>query len=245
VDLEPQLRGKINSFNGKVGLYIKDLTNGQEISINGNEPFPTASTSKLIVAMAAYKSSGRNPGSLSANMPQLVSDMIVYSSNGAFGELVEQLGSPTLEKTCRELDLRSTAIHNEPAYQKTGYHSISTARDMGKALENLLSGRYIGNNNSKTILRLMEKGIYNDEIPRLLPKGTPVAHKPGELHDIICDVGIVFNKNRTYLIAVYTKTDEGSSAASNFIASISAMTDKYFSALPPRSLPKSLRKNIP
>lgn len=243
--LEPQLRAEISGFNGKVGIYIKDLTNGQEIAVNENALFPTASTSKLIVAMAAYRVADRKPAVLSPNMPELVSDMIINSSNEAFAELAEQLGSAALEQTCHDLGLRSTAIHNEAAFQRTGYHSISTARDMGKALEGLLNGRYIGNKNSKTILRLMENGIYNEEIPRLLPKSSVVAHKPGELDDIICDVGIVFNSNRPYLIAVYTKTDDGSEAASDFIARIASMTDKHFSGLPHRTLPRSLRKNMP
>lgn len=244
-DLEPQLRSKINSFQGKVGIYIKDLTTGKEVSINGNEVFPTASTSKVIVTLAAYKYPYRIPEENRANMPALVSDMIIYSSNEAFWELAEQLGSPTLETTCRDLGLRNTAIHNEAAYQRTGYHSITTPRDMGKALESLLSGRYIGSKNSKTILGLMEKGIYNDEIPRLLPSNTPVAHKPGELDDILCDAGIVFNAKRPYLISVYTKTDEGSSAASDMIADIAAITDKYFSSQSRRSLSNTFRRNIP
>jgi beta-lactamase class A len=244
-DLESELRREANGFNGKVGIYIKDLTTNQEVNINEKELFPTASTNKVIVAMAAYKFADRIPENCRPHIPELVSDMIIYSSNDAFGELVDQLGSLTLEKTCHDLGLRNTAVHNEAAYQKTGYHSVATARDMGKVLENLLSGRYVGGKNSKTILQLMENGIYNDEIPRLLTPKTPVAHKPGALHDIICDVGIVFNPKRPYLIAVYTKTDEGNGVASDFIAHIAAITDKHFSALSPRTLPKSLQKNIP
>lgn len=244
-DLESELRREANCFNGKVGIYIKDLTTNQEVNINEKVLFPTASTNKVIVAMTAYKFIDQIPVNFRPKMPNLVSDMIIYSSNDAFGELVDQLGSPALEKTCHDLGLRNTAVHNEAAYQKTGYHSVATARDMGRVLESLLSGRYIGDKNSKTILRLMENGIYNEEIPRLLPPKTAVAHKPGELHDIICDVGIVFNPKRPYLIAVYTKTDKGSAAASDFIAHIAAITDKYFSALSPRALPKSMRKNIP
>lgn len=244
-DLEAQLRSKTSSFQGKVGIYIKDLTTGKEVNINGNEVFPTASTSKVIVTLAAYKYPNRIPAENRAHMPALVSDMIIYSNNEAFWELAEQLGSPTLETTCRDLGLRNTAIHNDAAYQRTGYHSITTPRDMGKALEGLLRGRYIGNKNSKTVLRLMENGVYNEEIPRRLPPNTPVAHKPGELDDILCDVGIVFNAQRPYLISVYTKSNAGSTAASNMIADIAAITDKYFSSQSRRSLPDTFRKNIP
>lgn len=45
----------LGHFDGYVGIYAKNLRTGQTIELNQDEVFPTASTSKLAVALAVYK----------------------------------------------------------------------------------------------------------------------------------------------------------------------------------------------
>ena len=45
--LEDDLIDKLDQFPGVAGVSIKDLINGNDISINGNEIFPTASIIKI------------------------------------------------------------------------------------------------------------------------------------------------------------------------------------------------------
>jgi hypothetical protein len=45
----------VKNFDGTIGFYAKNLKTGQTISFQDNRVFPTASTSKLIVALAVYK----------------------------------------------------------------------------------------------------------------------------------------------------------------------------------------------
>lgn len=53
--IETRIRRSIDRFNGEAGLFAKNLQNGKTIAVNENKIFPTASTHKLVVALATYK----------------------------------------------------------------------------------------------------------------------------------------------------------------------------------------------
>jgi len=53
--LDREIKGDLNGFNGKVGVFAKNLKTGKTIEFNQDVVFPTASTSKLVVALATYK----------------------------------------------------------------------------------------------------------------------------------------------------------------------------------------------
>ena len=49
--LEDDLIDKLDQFPGVAGVSIKDLISGNDISINGNEIFPTASIIKIHILL--------------------------------------------------------------------------------------------------------------------------------------------------------------------------------------------------
>ena len=53
--LTAQLQSRIAGFHGKVGLYAQDLATGQTVSINADEPVPTASVIKLGILYTALE----------------------------------------------------------------------------------------------------------------------------------------------------------------------------------------------
>jgi beta-lactamase class A len=64
-----------------------------------------------------------------------------------------------------------------------------------------------------------------DRLPALLPPGTEVANKTGNLPEVTHDVGIVYSPQPTYVIAVLS--DESGDA--QFIALLSRVIYDYFS----------------
>ena len=51
----------------------------------------------------------------------------------------------------------------------------------------------------------MKKQQVRDRTPHYLPSGTPVAHKTGEITGIRHDIGIVFARDRPYVITAMSK----------------------------------------
>lgn len=123
-EFSPGLQGELEKIaaghRGVMGISLRNLKTGEEISINGSEPFPTASTIKLAVMVAAFDrlSSGKGPfkdyfdtyvydGSTSASgsgflrqfktgtkveLKELLHFMITVSDNTATNMLVEWMG---------------------------------------------------------------------------------------------------------------------------------------------------------
>ncbi|SDF19914.1 serine hydrolase [Sporomusa acidovorans] len=227
--LEKEITNDLKQFNGQVGVFAKNLKTGKTIKYNQDTVFPTASTSKLIVALATYKFLYPKASSdKQAEYNQDVDLMIKVSDNNTFDELLNELDATKkeeFEEVERDLRLKKTAIHNEQAYKKYNYHSVTTPYEMSKVLESIYKEKYI---EKKHVLRLKDdlaNTIYNDEIPRYMQ--VPVFHKVGELDDVLCDVGVIQDGHDPILISFYTRTPDHS-YSSDFIANVSA---KLYNAL--------------
>lgn len=219
-----EIQADLQGFNGKVGIYAKNLKTGKEIKFNDSEVFPTASTSKLIVAMATYQylyPSGNVQQK--ARYDNDVKYMIVVSDNAAFDDLLSEIDgkkSDALIKVEKDLRLKKTQIHSDDAYKKYSYHSVTTPGEMGKVFENLFLGKYLNKAKTNDMKYYLANTIFSDEIPRYML--TPVYHKVGELDDVLCDVGVVDDGKDQILISAYTRTNQSATYASDFIANISA-----------------------
>ena len=68
-------------------------------------------------------------------------------------------------------------------------------------------------------------------IPRELPADVRVADKPGSLEAVRTDSGIVFAKDRPFVISVMTTFDGDEKAAERTISRIAAAAYRYFDRL--------------
>ncbi len=228
--LENEINNDLKQFDGKVGIFAKNLKTGKSIDFNENDVFPTASTSKLVVALATYKYLYPKADAGKRNLyDQDIKCMMTVSDNAAFAELlaeIEAAKSDALVKVTQDLRMRKTQIHSEEAYKKYQYHSVTTPYDMARLFENIVQEKYLDKDKSKALKYELANTIYNDEIPRFMQ--TTVMHKVGQLDDILCDVGVVDDGKDQILISVYTITKKNDDYASDFIANLSA---KLYNAL--------------
>lgn len=222
--LRQEIYRDVKAFDGKVGLYAKNIKTGKVLDINENDVFPTASTSKLVVAAATYKY--LYPAAAAAKRSEYdagIRNMMVVSDNTAFAEILAEMDakrSDALKRVTRDLRLKKTQIHSGEAFNKYQYHSVTTAYEMAKVFEAIYGEKYLGRDKSRFLKDGLANTIFRDEIPRFMQ--TPVMHKVGELDDVLCDVGIVDDGKDQILISVYTRTNRPVKVASDFIANISA-----------------------
>ncbi len=227
--LEREIQNDLKKFDGRVGVFAKNLNTGRTIKYNADDIFPTASTSKLVVALATYKY--LYPQATPAKAGQYdrqIKLMMTISDNNSFQELLDEMDGShqeALPKVVRNLRLSKTQIHSKEAFQKYQYHSVTTPYEMGKIFEKIYTGKFLNKSNGDQLKYGLANSVYNDEIPRYMQ--TPVFHKVGELDAILCDVGVIQDGHDPILISFFTSTADHT-YASNFIAGESA---KLYNAL--------------
>lgn len=220
----------LKGFNGKAGVFALNLKSGRSLSYNDDVIFPTASTSKLVVALAVYKYLYAGVGQDKRDLyDRDVEAMITVSDNDSFTELLGELDAnkpDALGRVIKDLRLKRTLIHSDAAFSSFGYHSVTTPREMANVMETLYRDRYLGKPRSVELKDELANTIFHDEIPRFML--TKVMHKVGELDNVLCDVGIVDDGKDQILISFYTTTNLSDTYASDFIATTSA---KLYNAL--------------
>lgn len=226
-ELSGQLQRSLEQFNGQTGLYGKNLQTGQVFIFNQDSIFPTASTHKLVVALAIYKYVYQDSSIADKQrFDTSIKDMIVASDNPAFYDLladIEHKQPDALTRVLSDLKLVHTRIHSREAFAEYGYHSVTTPYEMATVLEAIYNKTYLGKEFSAILKEELANTIYQDEIPRLLPNAK-VLHKVGELPGVQCDVGIIDDGHAQILLSVYTTTHLPPPYASDFIAATSAQT---------------------
>lgn len=216
------------SFSGKTGLYGKNLKTGQLIRYNADEVFATASTHKLVVALAVYKYMYPEvPVDKKHEYDQLIKKMMVISDNPAFYELlteIEQRKPAALTQVLQDLGLTKTRIHSDAAFEQYGYHSVTTPYEMAVIMETIYKEQYLGKEMSAILKEELAKTIYKEEIPRHM-QDNKVMHKVGQLPDgVLNDVGIVDDGKDQILISAFSKTEQSPDYASDFLAKLAAKT---------------------
>ncbi|AJQ28526.1 serine hydrolase [Pelosinus fermentans] len=226
-----QLINELKQFNGQIGLYARNLKTNQTLQFNQNMIFPTASTHKLVVAIAIYKYLYPNASvSEKQHYDENIKQMMIVSDNPAFYELldiIEAKQPDALTRVLTDLNLVNTRIHSREAFKEYGYHSVTTPYEMSLVFETIYNETYLGKEFSSILKEELSNTIFQEEIPRFL-QGKKVLHKVGELPGVQCDVGIIDDGQNVILISLYTTTKQQPPYASNFIADISA---KIYNAL--------------
>lgn len=219
-----EIAGDAQKFSGTVGIYAKNLKTGKSLAYNGDAVFPAASTAKLVVAMALYKYLYPTASPAKKDLyDQSVDDMIVVSGNDSYGAMLGEIDAvrpDALKRVEKDLRLKKTLTHNDAAYKRYNYHSVTTPYEMASVLENIYRGRYLSKQKSAELKDKLANTVFHDEIPRYME--TPVYHKVGALDNLLCDVGIVDDGRDQILISVYTLTDQPAEYASDYIAKTAA-----------------------
>lgn len=227
--LVDELYASAKQFDGKAGIYAKNLQTGQTVSFNADEVFPTASTHKLVVSLAVYKYLYADASTAKRKQyDQQIKDMLVVSDNPAFYTLLKEIDAenPTaLTQVLTDLGLVKTRIHSEEAYKAYNYHSVTTPREMAVVFERIYREDYVAKEFSAILKEELSHTIYREEIPRFMHH-SKVLNKVGALPGVLCDVGLVDDGRDQILISAYTTSDRSEDYASDFLAKIAEQAYK-------------------
>lgn len=249
VDLQTQLAAMSMHAPGHVGIMVEDLTTGLSSSVNANSSMPAASTIKIPVMVEVFRrlalgqfdlnrsigllGSDRDSGSGSLcyaragsryTVGRLLTLMITVSDNTATNMLIRLVGRSSINQTMQNLGLTRTKLTD--FIRSDGpirYALRSSPQDMIRLLEAMADHRLIDDWSSGEMIAILSGQQHNGLIPQPLPVGTEIAHKTGELHDTLNDVGIVFLHQEPYAIAVMTTNLSTLDAGYRFIRGVSRL----------------------
>jgi len=255
--LNSDVTGIQRGFDGVMGIAIRDLTDGHEILINADEVFPTASSIKISVLAELYRQSQTGQGArlsdqYTVRKEDIVADsaimenltpgvsritnrdlagfVVAVSDNAATNVLIDRVGMENVNHTLDSLGFHQTRLRRKmmdlQAAQQ-GRENIATPREMAALLETLFRGKVLNKESTDDFFKLLSS-CKKGQIPRLLPEDLKIANKPGELAGVRNDNGIVFVKDRPFVISVMTSYAQDERAAELAISRIAELAYRYF-----------------
>lgn len=229
--LRGELVQRVNRFAGVAGISILDLTSGQEIVINGDEVFPTASSIKIHILTQLILRAEQGELDLAARIQldpneivfgsgilahldgpveMTVLDiailMIIVSDNTATNICLRLAGLAETNAMLNSLGLVQTRVRRKmqdhlAAVQEQ--ENVSTPNELVRMMALLREGKPTPATAAK-VLEILRKPK-NSTLTNALPENVVIANKPGYVDGARCDVGIVELARRPYIVAIMSK----------------------------------------
>jgi beta-lactamase class A len=159
--------------------------------------------------------------------------MVIVSDNTATNVLIDLLGFDSLAARIKALGLAETKLRRhmaDVAAARRGDENVSTPAEIVRLLAALWKGEDLSASSRDQALALLKK----PKASRLrlgLPPGVDAADKPGELEGVRVDAGIVFAKNRPFIICVMTTFLSNEREGEEAIVAMTRASYEYFSRL--------------
>lgn len=233
LSLKGRLSQTITSFKQKgiitnASVYLKRLSDGSWMNLNGNETYLPGSLMKVAIMLYYLKQEELHPGTLaqeffcrkpaqefpkqefegetiipgrSYKVSALIRSMIIESDNLATNTLCQHLDGAAFHQMFVDLSMPPDDI-NDLEY-------VISPREYSKFLRVLYNATYVGEEMSEFALSLMIQSKFKDGLVKPIPAGIMIAHKFGERgKNSVMDFsesGIIYDKKEPYLLTIMTR----------------------------------------
>ena len=261
--LNSKLENAAEAFDGVLGVSTKDLVSGEEFHVNENIVFPVGSSIKIPILIELFRKAkagvvdlnevvtvqeedkARGSGVLlelgndtvSMTILDIATLMIIVSDNTATNMLINITKMADVNDMMSGLGLRETKLQRKMLdYEAAskGLENLSTPKEFMKMMEYLYKQENLDPwvcEETLNVLKKSEKGT----IVRGLPLGIEIANKPGGIEGVSCDVGIVYQPNRPYVLVIMAKSipqsDPKKLRATDQMTRVSGVVYEYFSSM--------------
>ncbi|HOX21890.1 MAG TPA: class A beta-lactamase-related serine hydrolase [Elusimicrobiales bacterium] len=219
-----------NRFQGRMAVYLKDLSTGRTWELNADEEVPSASLIKVPIMAALLEQAHRGNVRLDEKLVmtradkvggsgklrrwrngtrftirELMHTMITESDNTAAHLLIKRLGMAYLQSQFAAMGLQKTNITPEGMSLDSygvARENYTTAREMAGLLERIYKGELVTPQYSGLMLETMKHLRHATRFSKRLPSGWRLAHKTGMLRQSCHDAGIFFSPDKDYLMVV-------------------------------------------
>jgi beta-lactamase class A len=219
IGLEREMTKLLAERPGEYGIAAIDLRDGSTVSVNGDTPFPMASTVKLAIAatyLAEVDQGRRGLADLVSGRPaaKVMELMVVHSNNIAADQLLAAVGGPAaVQQWLASHRISGIRVDRTIAQLLRERGHLADSRDvatpiaMVTLLDKLDNGTALTSQSRGFLFDLMRRcATGTRRIRALLPAGTAVEDKTGTLDGITNDVGfITMPDGRRVAIAVFAR----------------------------------------
>jgi len=230
--LEQSILDIDRNLDGVMGVAIVDLTDGRRYGLHADDVFPQASSIKICVLAELYRQAqqgtvkltdlytvngadlvedsdimgGLTPGVTRITLRDLATMMVAVSDNSATNVLIDRVGLDKVNAFLSAQGLRDTRLRRKMMDLKAaaeGRENVSTPNEMLSLLSALYRGEILNREMTDDFFKVLS--THKDSwIPRDLPDDVKIANKPGALEGVRNDSGVIFVKQRPYVLCVMT-----------------------------------------
>jgi beta-lactamase class A len=238
-ELEARLLEVVQSQEGTWSLYVKDLQSGAVAQIDSGR-MKAASLIKLFVMAAVYEKISDGQLEQTAEIDDLLWNMITVSHNESTNQLVRilgggdhALGMAQVNEYCQKNGYADTEQQRDLQDWRPApipEENYTSARDCGLLLERIYRGDCVSKEADTEMLDLLLAQSRVGKIPAGLPEGATAANKTGELDDTENDAAIIFGANGDYVLCIISNNLPVTETARMTIVSISSEVYEYLDA---------------
>lgn len=231
--LQKDIADEVDDIDGMMAVGIYDLKTGTWVMAHGDEVMPQASSIKITVLLELYQQvqqgklkfedpyivrkedivqdsdmlGALTPGVAKITLRDLATMMMAVSDNGATNVLIDRVGLENVNRTLESLGLRTTKLRRKMMDLKAageGRENISTVREMVTLLRLIYEGKVLNPQLTADFWKMLATYKKDSHMRKAIPEDVVVASKHGWLEGVRAESGVVFVKDRPFVISVMT-----------------------------------------
>ena len=230
-----QVQCQLPAENGTWAVFISDLVNGTEGSLN-DQKMQAASLIKLYIMGAVYENYDQITGQYSRDsVDSNLYSMITVSDNDAANTLTTYLGGgdsaagmQAVNSFCQAHGYDQTHMGRMLLASNENDDNYTSVGDCGHLLQEIYKQDTSGYTHAADMFNLLKEQTRCNKIPAQLPEGVKTANKTGELDNVENDAGIIYDSKNDVVIVFMSQNLSSAGSAQNTIATLSRTIYDYY-----------------
>ena len=230
-----QIQGQLPADNGSWSVFVSDLINETEGSIN-DQTMQAASLIKLYIMGAIYENYDQIIGQYGKDsVDSNLHSMITVSDNAAANTLTTYLGGgnssagmQAVNSFCQEHGYTQTHMGRMLLASNDQDDNYTSVNDCGHFLIEVYKEEESSYAHASDMYALLKAQTRQNKIPAMLPDGVKTANKTGELDNVENDAGIIYDAANDLVIVFMSQNLSSAGNAQNTIASLSRTIYDYY-----------------
>ena len=230
-----QVQSQLPAENGTWAVFISDLVNGTEGSLN-DQKMQAASLIKLYIMGAVYENYDQITGQYGRDsVDSNLYSMITVSDNDAANTLTTYLGGgdsaagmQAVNSFCQAHGYDQTHMGRMLLASNENDDNYTSVGDCGHLLQEIYKQDTSGYTHATDMFNLLQAQTRCNKIPAQLPEGVKTANKTGELDNVENDAGIIYDSKNDVVIVFMSQNLSSASSAQNTIATLSRTIYDYY-----------------
>lgn len=230
-----QVQSQLPAENGTWAVFISDLVNGTEGSLN-DQKMQAASLIKLYIMGAVYENYDQITGQYGRDsVDSNLYSMITVSDNDAANTLTTYLGGgdsaagmQAVNSFCQAHGYDQTHMGRMLLASNENDDNYTSVGDCGHLLQEIYKQDTSGYAHTADMFNLLKAQTRCNKIPAQLPEGVKTANKTGELDNVENDAGIIYDSKNDVVIVFMSQNLSSADSAQNTIATLSRTIYDYY-----------------